>query len=143
MLRKLSISIIAASVGILFSSVQSSASEFSFEWGDIPRCTTGNPNVVGNPIFTFSEVPEGASWVYFKLKDRNVPGYNHGGGWAELNGKTTVEFGVFKYKSPCPPGGKHNYKWTAYFTSEKTKLSFSGKPKGVISKVTASKKYPE
>ena len=135
--------IVLASLGIITTANSANPSGFSFEWGEIPLCTTGRPNVVGNPVFTFSDVPDGANWVYFKLKDRNAPGYNHGGGWAELNGKTSVDFGVFKYKSPCPPSGKHTYEWTAYFTPEKTKLNFSGKPKGVISKVTASKKYPE
>ena len=141
--KTLSILTVLTSIGLLASSVSANASGFSFEWGDIPLCRTGKPNVVGNPVFTFSDVPDGTSWVYFKLKDKNAPGYNHGGGWAELNGKTSVEFGVFKYKSPCPPGGKHTYEWTAYFTPEKSKLDWNGKPKGTISKVTASKKYPE
>jgi hypothetical protein len=37
---------------ILFFVTPVIASEFaiSFEWGDIPLCTSGNPNVVSNPI---------------------------------------------------------------------------------------------
>ena len=32
---------------------------FTFEWGDIKKCTSGNPNKVSNPIFTLTDVPEG------------------------------------------------------------------------------------
>ena len=64
--------------------------KLSFDWGDIPLCTSGNPNTVSNPVFTLSGIPKGAKWAYFKLKDRNVPGYRHGGGWVELKDKTTI-----------------------------------------------------
>ena len=117
--------------------------KLSFDWGDMPICTSGSPNVVSNPVFTLSGIPKGAKWAYLKLKDKNVPNYNHGGGWVELKDSIILNTGSFYYKSPCPPTpGGHIYQWTAYFTEKKTSLSFSGKPKGVIYDTFARKKYP-
>ena len=53
---------------------------FSFEWGDIKKCTSGNPNIVSNPIFNLTNVPGGTVELRFKMKDKDVPGYNHGAG---------------------------------------------------------------
>ncbi|WP_161594587.1 YbhB/YbcL family Raf kinase inhibitor-like protein [Marimonas lutisalis] len=87
----------------------------SFSWGDIPLCTTGRPNIVGNPAFALTGVPEGTDRIVFKLKDLDVPGYDHGGGTVKvkMSGSGTIPSGVFKYKSPCPPSGRHTYEWTA------------------------------
>ena len=49
--KTLSILTVLTSMGLLASSVSANASGFSFEWGDIPLCRTGKPNVVGNPVF--------------------------------------------------------------------------------------------
>ena len=91
------------------------ASEFSFEfdWSDLKKCTTGNPNTVKNPIFILQNVPNGTKFIYFKLTDKNVPSYNHGGGWVEYKGENEIAPGSFTYKSPFPPNGKHNYEWNA------------------------------
>ena len=44
--------------------------------------------------------------------DKNVPSYNHGGGKINnYDGSLVIEPGAFKYKSPCPPNGKHTYEW--------------------------------
>ena len=121
---------------ILATPVSSLAEEFSisFEWGDIKKCNTGNPNRVSNPIFTLSNVPEGTKFLKFKMKDKNVPSYNHGGGKIEYFGENVIEPGAFKYKSPCPPGGTHTYEWTVTAQSEK-----SG---GKLAVAKAKKKYP-
>ena len=94
---------------ILATPVACLAEEFSisFEWGDIKKCTTGYPNKVSNPIFTLNNVPEGTKFLKFKMKDKNAPGFNHGGGKIEYIGENVIEPGAFKYKSPCPPGGTH------------------------------------
>ncbi len=107
---------------------------FEFEWGDIKKCTSGNPNRVENPIFKLSSVPEGTVLLKFRMKDLDVPSYNHGGGKTEYTGNNIIEPGVFKYKSPCPPRGKHTYEWriTAY-DKENNKLGIA----------KASTKYPE
>ena len=45
----------------LLFSIPISANEFSFtfEWGNLKSCTSGNPNKVSNPIFELKNVPEG------------------------------------------------------------------------------------
>ena len=114
------------------------ASEFSFEfdWSDLKKCTTGNPNTVKNPTFILQNVPNGTKFIYFKLTDKNVPSYNHGGGWVEYKGENEIAPGSFTYKSPCPPNGKHNYEWTA--SAKEKKGLFAG----TIAKAKASKYYP-
>ena len=106
----------------------------SFEWGDIPKCTTGNPNTVGNPVFKLQGVPAGTTSIQFKLKDRDVPGYDHAGSKRlGISGDGTVPTGVFKYKSPCPPNGVHTYEWT----------STARNGNKVIGQAVAQRKYPE
>ena len=106
----------------------------SFTWGDIPRCTSGRPGTVGSPQFVLSGVPSGTATVEFRLKDLNVPGYNHGGAKLRLSQSGTVPFGTFTYKSPCPPGGVHRYEWKA------TARDSGGAVLGVA---TAVRPYPE
>ena len=129
--------IVVFGLSILLSN-SSFASEFSmsFDWGNIKKCTSGKPNKVSNPIFELKNVPDGTTWIHFKMVDRDVPNYNHGGGWVEYKGQTKIEPGEFKYKSPCPPNGKHKYEWTA--TAKKKKSGFGG----TIAKAKASKMYP-
>ena len=110
--------------------------KISFEWGNLKKCTSGFPNTVANPIFEIENVPEGTTWIYFKMVDKNAISYNHGGGWVEYNGQNTVETGIFSYKSPCPPDGKHKYQWTAYAKASKGTFAKT------ISKASASKFYP-
>ncbi len=115
-----------------------SADEFtivSFDWGNIPSCTTGDPNTVTNPTFVLSNVPPETKFIAFKLKDKDAPRFNHGGGVVEYASQNTIEPGAFKYKSPCPPDGTHTYVWTA--KAQKKKRG------GKLATATASKDYPE
>jgi phosphatidylethanolamine-binding protein (PEBP) family uncharacterized protein len=84
-------------------------------------------------VFKLKNLPEGTNKVVFKLKDLDVPQYNHGGGTVKLSSGGTMPGGVFKYKSPCPPDGPHTYEWTA--TAKK-----GGK---TLAKASASKVYPK
>jgi len=120
----------------LFSQ-NSNASDFSieFEWGDLELCTTGKPNIVKNPEFILKNVPEGTTWIKFRMTDHNSP-YNHGGGWAEYKGVDEIESGIFNYQSPCPPDGKHTYQWTAVAKSKKS--DFGSK----IGEAKATREYP-
>jgi phosphatidylethanolamine-binding protein (PEBP) family uncharacterized protein len=103
-------------------------------WGNIPACTSGRPNRVGNPEFTLSGVPEGTTSIQFEMKDLDVPGYDHGGSKRlGITGDGRVPFGTFTYKSPCPPGGVHTYEWTA--------TARSGNK--VLARAKAQRKYPE
>lgn len=123
-----------AFVGLAFVGTAAQAEmTLSFKWGDIPRCTTGNPNRVGNPEFVIKGVPEGTKKIVFKLKDLNVPSYNHGGGTVKTGQSGKIPSGVFKYKSPCPPSGVHTYEWTATAKSGSKTLA----------KAKARRKYPE
>jgi len=105
----------------------------SFQWGGIARCTTGKPNKVGNPKFVLKGVPAGTTSIDFRLKDLNVPSYNHGGGKLKISGSGTVPSGAFTYKSPCPPDRVHTYEWTA--TARKGSKT--------LATAKARRKYPE
>ncbi len=87
------------------------AFDIDFSWAGLKLCTNGKPNTVGNPEFTLSGVPQGTKYLRFKLVDLNVPSYNHGGALLTYGGQSKIPAGVFKYKSPCPPSGSHNYEW--------------------------------
>ncbi len=104
---------------------------FSFEWGNIPSCTSGSPNTVPNPIFGFSGVPTGTKKIKMHLLDVNV-GYDHDGGIIPYAGENVIQPGVFEYASPCPPNGAHTYEWTA--------LAVDGDGK-TIAEARASKDY--
>jgi len=106
---------------------------FSFDWGDIPLCTTGNPNTVTNPTFRFRNMPDGVSRINFRMRDLDVPSYNHGGGRAAYSGGNVVAPGAFTYRSPCPPSGSHTYEWTA------TARDASGQ---VVARGTSRRQYP-
>ena len=71
----------------------------------------------------------------FKMKDKDVPNYNHGGGKIKnYSGETTIQPGAFKYKSPCPPDGTHTYEWT---------ITAIGDKKKKLGKAVATRNYPE
>lgn len=128
-------SLILTSVLLATMPIASSASAFSisFSWGNIPACNNGRPNRVENPNFRLSSVPEGTTKIKFKMVDRNVPSYRHGGGSVKYTGQTTIAPGAFKYKSPCPPGGSHTYEWTA---------TAIGKGNKKLGEAKAAKRYP-
>ena len=110
----LAVTAIAFSMFLSYIS-QAQAAEFKigFAWGNLKKCTTGRPNTVPNPAFSLKGVPQGTKELRFVMKDINVPSYNHGGGKYKYAGGSSVPSGAFKYKSPCPPNGKHTYEWTA------------------------------
>ncbi|MEJ1990134.1 MAG: YbhB/YbcL family Raf kinase inhibitor-like protein [Maritimibacter sp.] len=107
--------------------------KLSFNWGDIPLCTSGQPNIVPNPVFELSGLPVGTTYIAFKLTDLDVPQYNHGGGTVEMTQDGTIAPGAFTYKSPCPPGAVHSYQWQAVALG----------PDGPLEKATATRRYPE
>ena len=105
----------------------------SFDWGSLKKCNSGNPNTVPNPIFTLKSVPKGTAELRFNMVDLNVPGYPHGGGKVKYTGGPTIKPGAFTYRSPCPPGGRHTYEWTA--------TAFDGNGKR-LAQAKARKAYP-
>jgi hypothetical protein len=106
---------LALGAAALVLSATAGLAEFriAFEWGDIPLCTTGRPNVVPSPAFSITDLPAGTTSVQFKLKDLDAPRYNHGGKTLGISQSGVLPVGVFTYKSPCPPSGVHTYEWTA------------------------------
>jgi phosphatidylethanolamine-binding protein (PEBP) family uncharacterized protein len=125
----------ALAITLCLAAMPAQAFEISFTWDGLKSCTSGNPNTVANPIFKLNDVPEGTMFIRFKLVDKDVPGYNHGGGTVAWNGESEVPAGAFKYKSPCPPNGVHIYEWTATAQSKK-----SG---GKLGQTKAARKYPD
>jgi phosphatidylethanolamine-binding protein (PEBP) family uncharacterized protein len=123
---------------IVFASSSNSFSNekftIEFEWGNIPRCNSGSPNTVSNPIFKLKNVPEGTTTIDFLMRDRNVPSFYHGGGTVTYTKQTRIEPGAFQYKSPCPPSGAHTYEWTAIARNDQNKK---------IAEAEAIRKYPE
>ncbi|WP_416899074.1 MAG: phospholipid-binding protein [Minwuia sp.] len=109
---------------------------FAFDWGNIPRCTTGSPNTVPNPTFTLQNVPQGTKFIRFTLTDLDVPQYDHGGGTVEYTGQSSIAPGAFTYQSPCPPNGSHTYEWEARAKDGDGFFS------DTLGTATASKRYP-
>jgi len=124
-----------AAMALTLGIAPASAADFSigFDWAGLKKCISGNPNTVNNPKFTLKGVPKGTATIQFRMVDRNVPSYNHGGGTVKYAGGSTIAPGAFKYRSPCPPNGSHTYQWTA------TAKDAGGKTLG---EAKASKKYP-
>ena len=107
--------LIAAAAAAFAAPTIASAADFtiSFEWGDIPLCTSGNPGTVPNPAFKLAGVPNGTKVLRFTLTDLDKPDYDHGGGEVPYSGQSEIAPGTFTYKSPCPPNGAHTYEWEA------------------------------
>ena len=126
---------ISSSIALLIFSATFANAEMTlaFKWGNIPSCTSGNPNRVANLEFSLKGVPDGTTKIVFKLTDLNVPGYNQGGGSVKVNGSGKIPSGAFKYKSPCPPNGVHTYEWSAV----------AKKGSKTLAKAKARLKYPE
>ncbi|NVO25873.1 hypothetical protein HJ526_00445 [Donghicola sp. C2-DW-16] len=93
--------------------VASAEMSVTFDWGKIPRCTTGRPNVVNSPQFVLKDVPEGTTHLLFRMIDRDDTWADHGQKKLKLNatGDVTIPAGSFKYLSPCPKGAIHTYEW--------------------------------
>lgn len=111
------------------------AFEIAFTWDGLKLCHDGNARTVKSPAFTLSDVPEGTKFIRFKMVDKDVPGYDHGGGVVAWDGGDTVPAGAFKYKSPCPPGETHRYEWTATAQTKKNG--------GKLAVAKAARDYPE
>ena len=127
-------STIVITATLALTAPMASAFEIGFDWTGLKLCTTGNPNKVTNPQFTLKDVPAGTKYIRFKLVDRDVPGYNHGGGLVAYTGQSVIAPGAFKYKSPCPPSGRHTYEWRATAQSRKNG--------GKLGVAKAARKYP-
>ncbi len=132
-LSKMMMAACVACAGIVPGAAFGADFSLSFDWGNIKRCTTGNPGSVPNPVFQLKGLPANTASIRFNMVDLNVPGFAHGGGTVKYAGKATIQPGAFKYRSPCPPNGRHTYQWTA------TAMDAKGKK---IAEAKARKQYP-
>ena len=102
--------IISAVTGIAaFVTLQPNAFAMSvkFSWKGYQPCSSSSP------AFIVSEVPTDTVRLAFKMVDKDVPSYPHGGGIIAYTDKSEIPAGAFSYKGPCPPKGQqHFYQWT-------------------------------
>jgi phosphatidylethanolamine-binding protein (PEBP) family uncharacterized protein len=95
--------LISAIIGIAaFVTLQSNAFAMSvkFSWKGYQPCSSSSP------AFIVSEVPTDTVRLAFKMVDKDVPSYPHGGGIIAYTDKSEIPAGVFSYKGPCPPKGQ-------------------------------------
>jgi len=121
--------IVAAAALAMLETLPASALAMSvkFSWIGYQRCSSASP------AFTVSDVPPGTARLAFKMVDKNVPTYPHGGGTIAYSG-TEIPAGAFSYQGPCPPSGQqHTYEWTVQA------LDGNGK---MIASTTAAAKFP-
>ena len=79
----------------------------SFDWGPTKSCFDSK-----SPPMRLSGVPDGTVKLDIRMKDQNVPAFPHGGGKISYEGQKSLPYGAFRYKGPCPPAGKHKYRFT-------------------------------
>jgi phosphatidylethanolamine-binding protein (PEBP) family uncharacterized protein len=79
-----------------------------FDWQPSDRCSRRSPEI------RVSNIPAATKTLYVKLKDRDVPNWNHGGGTVAYDGSGVIPAGALKnsYNGPCPPSGSHRYEFT-------------------------------
>ena len=83
------------------------AMSVKFSWIGYQACSSRSP------AFAVSDVPMGTARLSFKMVDKDVPTYPHGGGTIAYAGRSEIPAGAFLYKGPCPPPGhQHAYEWT-------------------------------
>ena len=128
---------VAAALALMTQAAAAQDFAIAFEWGDIPLCTTGNPNQVPSPEFKVSGLPDGTKFIEFVLVDLDVPEFDHGGGVVELAADGVVPKGAFEYLSPCPPSGQHEYEWQAYALAENSAEAET------LAEAFAARLYPE
>ncbi len=79
-----------------------------FAWQPSDRCSRRSPEI------RVANIPAATKTLYVKLKDRDVPNWNHGGGTMAYDGSGLIPAGALKngYNGPCPPSGSHRYEFT-------------------------------
>ena len=79
-----------------------------FAWQASDRCSRQSPEI------HVANVPATTQTLQVKLKDRDVPNWNHGGGTVTYDGSGVIPAGALKsgYNGPCPSSGSHRYEFT-------------------------------
>ena len=101
-----------------------------FSWEGVKKCSKSSPEIRINTI------PAGTEYFEVKLKDIDVPNWNHGGGRVDNDGSGIIPAGVLTdhYNGPCPPPNiPHSYQFIVRAFNAEDVIIGVGK---------AMKKYP-
>lgn len=77
------------------------------EWGPTKKCFDSK-----SPPISLSGVPAGTAKLDIRMMDLDAPSYDHGGGKVDYKGQPQLGYGAFRYTGPCPPSGRHSYRFT-------------------------------
>jgi len=83
--------------------------EVEFSWDGIKACTHESPEI------KVTHIPDGTVELQARLKDIDLPAYNHGGGVVKHDGSGIIPAGALTigYNGPCsPPGSRHKYEFS-------------------------------
>ena len=81
-----------------------------FAWQPSDRCASRSPEI------RVANIPATTKTLYVKLRDRDVPNWNHGGGTVPYDGSGVIPAGALQngYNGPCPPSGSHRYEFRVH-----------------------------
>lgn len=81
----------------------------AFAWGEIAACTHKSPEI------QITGIPENTAELDVRLKNLDVPAWNHGGGRMPYTGSDRIPANVLDlgYNGPCPmPGERNKYEFS-------------------------------
>ena len=80
----------------------------TFSWEGTNACSRQSPEI------RVANLPPDAAELKVRLKDLDVPNWNHGGGTLDHDGSGIIPAGALTsgYNGPCPPGGRHRYEFS-------------------------------
>ncbi|RUZ80162.1 phospholipid-binding protein [Mesorhizobium sp. M7A.F.Ca.US.003.02.2.1] len=96
----------AVGFALVASGASAAGMGVSFEWGPTKKCF--DPK---SPPITLSGVPKGTAKLQIRMIDSSSA-YEHGGGTVAYKGQSSLSYGAFRYKGPCPDSGTHFYNIT-------------------------------
>jgi len=94
-----------------------------FRWQPADRCATRSPEI------RVTNLPAATQLLRVRLKDLDVPAWNHGGGEVAYNGSGIIPAGALRsgYNGPCPPSGTHRYQFAVQALDAQGVVIGSGK----------------
>lgn len=104
------------------------AMQVSFDWGPTMKCF--DPK---SPPIEVSGVPQGTVKLDIRMIDLDMPSYPHGGATVAWSGQSSLPYGAFRYRGPCPPS-PHTYEFTV------KALDAGGR---TLATATARKRFPQ